>query len=210
MTTAPRPKTPSLTSERAEKLLIALMLSVCVCAPSYGAIFRTVDADGNVTFTDQAPKTSDSDSRVVAEEIEVNNPNTFADEAPYQRWEGTVGDASDSAEEGAPSYSLSIVSPGNDQTIRENSGSVVVRTRVDPGLVAGDKMRLELDGTLTGDSAQSGAFNLTNVPRGTHRARVVIENEKGRRVAESGESVFHLQRISLLSPNSAARRANAN
>gem|GEM_PF-4644183 len=60
--------------------------------------------------------------------------------------------------------------------------------------------RLELDGSLTGEPVESGQIFLANVARGTHSARLIVENENGRRIAESAESVFHLQRVSVFSP----------
>ena len=92
------------------------------------------------------------------------------------------------------------MSPRNEESIRDNAGNVVIQTRIAPELASGHVARLELDGSMTGDPVESGQVLLANVPRGTHTARLVVENEKGRRIAESAESVFHLQRISLLSP----------
>ena len=195
MTMTLRPK------NSATKLFIAALISASLSAPSYGEIFRTVDADGNVTFSDQAPPSRGG--RVTAEKVEITTPNTFADQTPYQQFDnqslGSTGD-DESENSDEPKYSVSIASPSNDQTIRENSGNVIVRARVTPELAKGNQLRLLLDGSLYGGPVQGGSISLPNVPRGTHKVRVVVENEKGRRIAESAESVFHLQRISLLSP----------
>lgn len=188
-------------------LACTVALSGCLALTSQSAaaqIFRTVDAEGNVTYTDQAPNTQDR--RVIAEKIEITPPNTFQDSTPYERWEGNET----TAQEGEANYELSIVSPTYDQALRENSGNIVIRSQINPELQEGHVLRLELNGSLTGDPVEGGSIYLTNVSRGTHRARLVVENEKGRRIAESPESVFHLQRFSQLSPAARARRANAN
>ena len=179
---------------------LALMLS----APGYGEIFRTVDAEGNITYTDQ-PLTA-TDQRVISETVDLPKPNTFEDTTPYERWEPE----SATEDNNEVSYTLLIVSPGHEQAIRENAGNVVIRTRINPDLAEGHRARLELNGTLTGDPVEGGSIYLNNLPRGTHRARLVVENENGRRVAESGESVFHLQRFSQLSPAGQAQRARQN
>ena len=180
---------------------VGLGLALLFSAPTHGAIFRTVDAQGNVTYTDQPPAAGAK--RVKSEQISISTPNTFQDSTPYQGWDPETTEDDNNA----ASYSLSIVSPSNDQAIRDNSGNIVVRTRITPELAEGDKARLELNGTLTGDPVEGGSIYLTNLPRGTHRMRLIVESGKGRRIAESPESVFHLQRFSQLSPAAKAQRA---
>jgi len=170
-------------------------LTLSAASPSFGAIFRTVDAQGNVTYTDQPPRAG---SRAKSEEITISTTNTFQDTTPYERWDPA---AEESGETAGATYSLKIVSPGNEESIRNNAGNVVIQTQIAPELATGHVARLELDGSLTGDPVDSGSIQLANVPRGTHTARLVVENEKGKRIAVSPESVFHVQRISLLSPS---------
>ncbi len=187
--------------------LVAITLSLCLLwanHPTLAAIFRTVDAQGNITYTDQAPTAADSD--IISEQVELAQPNTFADSTPYERWDPEVT----SSDNDTVSYELLIVAPAHDQAIRENTGNVTIRTRIAPELQEGDVARLELNGSLTADPVTDGSIYLNNLPRGTHRARLVVENSKGRRIAESPESVFHLQRFSQLSPAARARRANVN
>jgi len=188
---------PAKIPSRLQLCLLALVasLSLAMASPAFSAIFRTVDAQGNVTFTDQPPKASDTP--VKSEEIKIATPNTFQDSTPYERWDPEP----EAENSGSTSYTLSIVSPSNEESIRNNAGNVVIRTRINPELSEGHVARLELNGTLTGEAIDEGAIYLTNMPRGTHRARLVIESESGRRLAESVESVFHLQRISVFSPS---------
>ena len=177
--------------------LLAASLALSAASPAFGEIFRTVDAQGNISYTDQPPRPGDT--QIKSEQIEISKTNTFQDSTPYERWDPDVEEGADNA---APtSYSLAIVSPTNDASIRNNAGNVVVRTQIAPDLASGHVARLELDGTLTSEAVESGSIYLTNVSRGTHQARLVVESETGRRLAESAESVFHLQRISVFSPN---------
>jgi len=178
-------------------ILLATNMAGCIATgmlfaqPASAAIFRSVDANGTVTFSDQPPA---SERGVVAERIEINAPNTFVDNSPRLPYEPTAGEG----EENEGYADLKITSPGNDELIRDNAGNVVVRTRLTPDLKAGHTLRLELNGTLAGARAESGALHLTNLPRGTHQLRLVIENDKGRRLFESDQTVFHLQRFSAL------------
>ena len=181
---------------------LAISLALALSAPGYSEIFRTVDAEGNITYTDQPP--TNTDRRVISETVDLPTPNTFEDTTPYERWDPESASEDDNNE---TSYTLLIVTPGHDQTVRENAGNVVIRTRINPDLDEGHTARLELNGTLTGNPVEGGSIYLNNLPRGTHRARLVVENENGRRIAESGESVFHMQRFSQLSPAGQAQQA---
>jgi len=174
--------------------LAGLVLSLTT--PTFGAIFRTVDAQGNITYTDQPPNARDTP--VKSEQIEIATPNTFQDTTPYERWDPSAEEQGGDAQ--AVNYSLAIVSPSNDASIRNNAGNVAIQARITPELAEGHVARIELDGSMSGEEVVAGSVYLSNVSRGTHSARLVVESANGQRLAESPASVFHLQRISLLSP----------
>ena len=185
-----------------------LLATLLASAPATAAIYRVVDANGNVTFTDQAPPGGVSDDPApgagIAERIELPPPNTFVDDTPRARYEP----GADSEDEG-PAYTLlQITAPSNDKVIRANDGRVFIGTRVTPAVQEGHRLLLEMNGSLTGHQPVEGSIDLDNVPRGTHRIRLVVVDAADRRLIESAETVFHVQRFSRLINQQQNQRRN--
>lgn len=168
------------------------------------AIYRTVDAAGNITYTDQPPADAAENTEDISGQIDVLPPNTFTDPTPLAPYEAWIPDAQPGEAEDVVGYrSLKITSPTHDESLRDNAGNVVVRSQLAPKLQQGHALHLELDGTLQAEPAEGADVYLTNVPRGTHHIRMVVLNKAGKRVFESDKKVFHLQRISILQNRSA-------
>ena len=185
-------------------LLLALVLLMLVSSIISGAqaaqtkIYKTVDEDGNVVFTDMPPK-SDQD----AEQVIVQTPNSFASEeasGPREEWiveEGAEGE--ELAEELFRYSSVQIVSPANDETVRANDGSVSVVAASRPRMKRGHVMRILIDGSPVQEGSQT-TFNLENVDRGTHSVSAEIVDGSGNVLSSSNASVFHLQRVAVGGP----------
>jgi len=158
-------------------------------------IFKTVDEDGNVVFTDIPPREVDS-----GEQIVVETPNSFAIEEAIGPREDWVVEPSEEGEEVAFSYkSLVIASPTDDEAVRENAGNVSVVAVVNPRLQRGHRIRLMMDGQQIQEGIQS-SFHLENVDRGTHNLTMEIIDDSGRVLISSGNTTFHLQRYRIPTP----------
>lgn len=182
-------------------VLGVLLLCTALVLPAQSAtrIYRSVDADGNIVFSDVAPRPDEH-----AEAVELPEPNRFdSDLAPepsisLEDWQNAGADD----EERAPPYQrLAVAEPANDATVRSNPGDVLVVAALQPELDPGHLLQLYVDGALH-QSGQRTSFQLTNVDRGTHTLELKIVDARGNTVIESDPSVFHLQRYSqLLAPN---------
>lgn len=95
---------------------------------------------------------------------------------------------------------LLIVSPANNQAVRENNGDVGVELALQPDLDidAGHRITLILDGRQLPVAQISPLFNLANVDRGSHTLQALIINGQGTVLARSDQIIFHLQRVSAL------------
>jgi len=165
-----------------------------------GRVYRVVDEDGNVVFTDVPPATREQDASV-----DVPEPNSFdpvqagaiAPEEDRLRWGEEAAEG-----EGKPVYRrLGIVSPADDASVRQNAGNVTVEVALEPGLSANHRLQLLLDGAPV-ETGKESRFELTNVDRGTHSLTARVLDQSGAAVIESEPSVFHLQRYSILNaPN---------
>lgn len=92
------------------------------------------------------------------------------------------------------SYShFEIASPGNDATIRDNSGTFQVALDIRPKLAASHRVRLEIDGTeVPGSSGQ--IITLNNIDRGTHSLVAYIISKDNTVMATSQTVTIHLHR----------------
>lgn len=192
-------------------LVCAVSLLSATTADAGTTIYRTVDENGNVVFTDVPPKSNEQGAAVKLGDSNSFTPPAAENRSPSGRSveEWLDGDAGDGEQERAPGgyASLQVASPANDAAVRDNAGNVTVTASVEPELATDHVMQLYLDGTLR-DSGPTTSFQLTNLDRGTHEVELRIVDQGGNVLASSGPSVFHLQRRSvLLQP---ARRNSAN
>lgn len=172
---------------------IRLALIFVVACASLGAsaqIFRTVDANGNVVFTDIAPV--DRSGQGAPAQVTVPPVNTV----PALAVPATPNNAPAAA---SPGYytKLSIVAPAADETIRENAGNVRIEAAIAPPLRPDHRLLLVVDGALSAVDAVNGVFELSNVDRGTHTAALRIVDRDGAVLIESDPTTFHLMRVSV-------------
>lgn len=172
-------------------LLAVLLLSTMADAAS--RIYKVVDENGNVVYTDVAPK-----ERADAEKAEVilSEPNRYErNETPLP---AEVQQALEqlAEEEAEVQYtSIGLIAPTDDQAIRSNGGTVTLSAAVAPALAPAHQLRFFVDGSPVGTTPAT-SMNLDNVDRGTHTAQVIVINESGQPLLQSDVVTFHLLRIS--------------
>jgi hypothetical protein len=167
-------------------------------------IYKTFDEDGNVVFTDVAPKTEQPN-----QPVELEPPNSFTpppdtrEGISLEEWLGTDGEVA--GEAAATGYqSLAVGAPGNDEGLRDNAGNVTVRADLIPELAQDHALQVYLDGTLM-ETSNSTTVELINIDRGTHNVQLRVVDAAGSTLISSAPSVFHLQRRSVI--NQPASRA---
>jgi glutaredoxin len=120
------------------RLALVILLSAIACAASAQELFRYVDKDGRVTYTDGAPPADAKDvqrKRLGANVIETNEP-PYALQVAQQRnpvtlYSGDCGAACDSArallnKRGVPFRDIDPSQPGEAQKMREITGDLAV------------------------------------------------------------------------------------
>jgi len=158
-----------------------------LAAGSNAEIYKTVDKNGNVTFSDKAPEGGEA--------IDVKPANTLpAITRPQQPADRAEDDDS-------ISYSaLNIVSPANDSSVDHGPGNFTVSVSVQPELDEDHRLRLYIDGAAHGRDSSKTSFSLTNVHRGTHTLQVRIIDAEGYSLMTSPTVSVHVFRPSVLQP----------
>lgn len=162
-------------------LLIALMLSLNSHA-SDKKIYAWKDKNGVLVFSD-TPQPGAKEVKLTSQHLSMPATNTdILDTAPTKT---------------AVKFSISISSPEPNQTIRENTGSVYVSTRIAPRFEAGFTIGLFLDGVAIGAPSDTTTLALRDVERGQHTLQVKLYNKQNQVIATSPESVFFMHRKGL-------------
>jgi len=172
---------------RMTRIFYLLML----CSFSLQAdVYRLVDEAGNVSYSDQ----SHPDAILIElETLPTYTPQTSQISQP-------INIATSDRTSNAPDYNIAILSPANDQTFWENSGTVEVQIQVEPVLNEnrGDLIKVLLDGQQAGDLQNNTLITLTNLDRGSHSLKVAVVSKNDELLASSEQISFQLHRRSII------------
>ncbi|MFO8025738.1 DUF4124 domain-containing protein [Thiohalophilus sp.] len=167
--------------------MIALLL-LTVPAVAADKVYKKVNPDGSVEYSDQPIEGS--------EEMSVEEaPATRFEKSPDINYQPPERDREDTSP-----YEVTITSPGNDESIRDNAGNVTLRANIQPGLMGGHQLRWVMDGEPLEQTGTT--VTLTNVDRGTHTVRLEVVDRDANVVGASESVTFHLLRHSTIQSGS--------
>ena len=129
-------------------------------------LYSVTDADGDVTFTDTPPLTSDNT-------IEKHSVQALNSAKPTQT-------SLAPADAEAPTrYDTRIVTPADNAAIPRGPGNVASQAAWNPRLASGETLQLLLDCEPVGAAQQTPSVQLSKICRGEHRLQVVRLDENG-------------------------------
>ena len=163
--------------------------------PLAADIYKTVDEDGNIHFTDN-PKAEK------AEAVKLKSINTQP--AVIPRDQRDSADNTPEKPEATNNYQLSIEHPADGSLLTQGQQTLNVSVAISPALDSAHRLQATLNGAPFGPSSRSTSLELNGFYRGTHQLAVQVVNKKGKVLAKSKAVTLHVQRISLNSP---ARRS---
>ena len=172
---------------------IATLCALLLAVPAAAEIYKTVDANGNVVYTDVPPKTDGAPVQMA--------PLNSYEPSHVPRTSAPTSGTSSGAALDAHYYSLlQITEPADDEAVRENAGNVAIAVAISPALRGDHRLVLVLDDTPVEGDAEDNVFQLTNLDRGTHVAAVEVVDAQGALVAESAPVTFHVLRAAFSPP----------
>lgn len=153
---------------------------------AYSAVYRHVDAQGNVTFSDEP---MDGGEQVQVKPVTtITLPKPEAVREPERMQE-------QADREGAAYGSVTLTYPDNGQAFHSGNGNVTFRVSSTPSLRPGHRYEVTLDGQPVGQSS-SDSITVENIDRGTHNAGVYIVDQSGIRVKNGDPITFTIHRPS--------------
>lgn len=175
---------------RMKSLLFAAVL-LLVTASLQAQVYRWVDEEGNVQFSDTPPPGDQP-----AETVDLPKPSTMDSYKPPAATTDTADTDTADGEKPVAYRRFSISSPPDDEALRENAGNVTITVDISPDLQPGHRLNLYLDGNLLDNGGNRSTVQLNNVPRGTHQIRAEILDGSGK-VLRRTSSSFHLLRATV-------------
>ncbi|NBA94126.1 DUF4124 domain-containing protein [Pseudomonas sp. R5(2019)] len=168
-------------------LLIGLLLLVAL--PASAQIYKYIDANGNITYSNVPPPDGRPSEIVVLPPFNSVEPQPRTQ--PPLTTPGTPR---------APVHStydvLELTDLPTDEALRANNGTFTVTVRMEPRLVPGQLLRLVLDGKPYGQPSNVPRLQLVNIDRGDHYLAVQVLNN-GEVIQQSQPTKFTLQRVHL-------------
>jgi len=159
---------------------------------SYSQIYKSVDENGKITFSDQAEPGADT--------VNVKEPNTS------QAIEVPAVVVALPEELAANTYkSLRITHPGNDSVIANGLMAFTVSTSISPTLNDKHQLQLIVDGQNHSTSRDS--FTINSIDRGEHVLQVAVIDANGNVLKTSPEvAIFAYRPSTVSSANNSSNR----
>ncbi|MDC2889139.1 DUF4124 domain-containing protein [Psychrosphaera algicola] len=93
--------------------------------------------------------------------------------------------------------SIDIVKPLDQDTIRDNTGSLYINGLIKPSFKRGMSVVLKFDDKKVAGPQKSAVFILRDVDRGEHRVQLEVWNDSGKVIAVSKPITVYLHRASV-------------
>jgi hypothetical protein len=172
-----------------------LLLLAVACGHAYAQVYKTVDEDGNVVYTDQAPKDG-------SQPMEL--PPLSVVEAPT--YEAIVRPEEEAAEDEGREFSLrqlrnrykgfAIISPENEQSLWSPQGLITLAWQAPHPLQEGMQVRASMDGEQIG-LTNDRVIPITKLERGAHTLEAVLVDARGRTIATAETVTFFIHQPSI-------------
>lgn len=175
---------------------VFVLATLVVPQPAWAEIYKTVDENGNVIYTDQKP--APNAKPIDLPELNVAEPHRALPKPP---------DPID-VETGRPE-GFQIVSPQPEENVWGTGGSVNVEMSLDGELKPGMTVTVFLDGQAH-DAGHALSITLEEVERGEHRLKAELRGRGGRVLARSQEVLFHMKQMANVPTPPRARRPGSN
>jgi len=176
------------------RALVFTLMCILAAAASAATIYKWVDENGVTHYSDQP--------HPGAQKIQVQAVQTYKAPAAQR----TAPYALRNAAPAGPVYSSCAVTRPTSQEMFQNTQTVPASVHVDPGLRAGDRVAVLLDGAPVASTIPiDSEFTLNSVYRGAHTLSVRVEDSTGAVVCQSASVPFNVRQASVLAPNSPLR-----
>ena len=169
--------------------LFLTILGFSLAFSALAEVYRIVDEEGKVTFTDKPPHGASTKEKV---HLPTANIQPALKTAPVVK---TVEDEIDGYHE------IAILTPTQDTTIPPGQETVAVQVNLKPTLKAGHLIQLLFSGQPYGLPTATTSFSIGSLIRGENSVQVQVIDTEGNVIGHSNTVTIHIKRGSALHPN---------
>lgn len=175
---------------------LALLSLLLTASPLQAQVYKVVDENGNVTYTDRPPAEG-------ARPVDL--PPLSVVEAPsYPKAKGTGGTEGAAAEEEIPLRTLrrmfrnfAITSPEPEESIWNPEQPIIVSWSVSRPLQQGMSVTVSVDG-FQKEKTRETIVTVDGLERGAHTITAVLMDKQNRRIATAEPVTFYVRRPSVI------------
>ena len=165
------------------QLTVVVILLVLAAMSQAAEVYKIVDADGNITYTDQPGASA-------AERLNLRRINQAA--APAARVED--GPTANAEADLVGYSSARISSPVHQAVILHNQANIIVQLALEPQLQPGHLVRFSVNGVAQGLPVRATAYQLDNIERGSHSIGAAVVDGKNRVLIAAKPVIVHVKR----------------
>ncbi len=172
---------------------IALLCLLHVLALQAGTIYKKVNKNGSVEYSD---KPFPGAKKIILKDI--NSQTTLPQYTPPK---STTGDSKKRDKQRDKNANISITSPVHGDTIRNNEGNFTVLVQKQGKKAKRYKTQILINGTPQGEPTQASVIKLKNIDRGELKIKAQLISSSGKILATTKETVVYLHRVSIIRNN---------
>ncbi|WP_018717440.1 DUF4124 domain-containing protein [Arhodomonas aquaeolei] len=191
------------TVSRLSVLCLSAILMAAVAAPAAADVYRWVDDQGQVHFSDEPHEGADP--------VDVGEP-TVVESLPTPKGAATSEDGADAGDDddaggdgdaaAQTQWHIAIAAPSDEATVRDNRGRIQLVLDVRPRLADDQHVLVLVDGSPSKQGPFTASdITLTDLDRGAHELQVLLRNDDGRVLARSSTVTVYLHQASRLFRN---------
>jgi hypothetical protein len=174
-------------------ILLGLFL-VVMATPLMAQVYKVVDKDGNVTFTDQPP--GDGSKPVELAPISVIEAPKYEKKPAAEAEDGEGAEEMSLAQLRRIYGDLAIVSPQQEESVWRPDGPIPVAWSVGNALQPGMQVTIYLDGKMYTSTTQV-MIPIAGLDRGEHTVKAELRDKRNRVVSASDSITFFVRQPGL-------------
>lgn len=171
-------------------IFISTVISCMFCAMLLQAatVYKKVNKDGSVEYSD---KPFSGAKKVVLKDMDSQStlPRYTPPRSTSTKSKNTPRNQD---------AKISITSPINGDTIRNNEGNITVLVQKQGKKSKSYKTQILVNGTAVGKPTQASVISLKNIDRGELKIKAQLISSSGKILASTKETVVYLHRVSVI------------